>query len=62
MTGVTGVTGVTRPNGDAGGAGPGGHGIAGMRERAEALGGRFRAGPEGDAFVVRAELPTGVVR
>jgi signal transduction histidine kinase len=39
-----------------------GHGIAGMRERAEALGGSLTAGPQGEEFVVRAELPTGGAR
>lgn len=35
-----------------------GTGITGMRQRAEALGGRLDAGPTGDGgFVVRAELP-----
>jgi signal transduction histidine kinase len=37
-----------------------GHGLAGMRERAELLGGWLKAGPEpGGRFVVRAELPMG---
>jgi signal transduction histidine kinase len=36
-----------------------GHGLVGMRERTEALGGRFRAGPEGAEFVVRATFPLG---
>jgi signal transduction histidine kinase len=39
-----------------------GHGLAGMRERAAALGGRLEAGPAphpGDGFRVRAWLPTG---
>lgn len=41
-----------------GSAGPGGHGLAGMRERAEALGGRFDAGPGPEGgFRVRARLP-----
>ncbi len=34
-----------------------GHGIAGMRERAEALGGTLTAGREDTGFVVRAVLP-----
>jgi signal transduction histidine kinase len=35
-----------------------GHGIAGMRERAEALGGTLSAGPAGDGgFLVSASLP-----
>jgi signal transduction histidine kinase len=39
-----------------------GHGLAGMRERAAALGGRLEAGPaphSGDGFRIRAWLPTG---
>ncbi|GGH41663.1 sensor histidine kinase [Microbacterium album] len=43
----------------AGGVEPGGHGLIGMRERAQLAGGRLDAGPEGGAFVVRAELPIG---
>ncbi|WJK38384.1 histidine kinase [Solwaraspora sp. WMMA2056] len=36
----------------------GGHGLIGMRERAELLGGRFSAGPDGrSSFVVTAWLP-----
>jgi signal transduction histidine kinase len=36
----------------------GGHGLAGMRERAEGLGGRFEAGPgPGGGFAVRVRLP-----
>jgi len=38
------------------GRGPG-VGIAGMHERATALGGTFEAGPCGDGFKVTAELP-----
>ena len=35
-----------------------GHGLAGMRERAEAVGGRFRAGPRTEGgFQVYARLP-----
>jgi signal transduction histidine kinase len=34
-----------------------GLGLAGMRERAESLGGRFEAGPGGNGWLVRAELP-----
>lgn len=37
----------------------GGHGIAGMTERAQALGGWLRAGPAADGFVVRVVLPLG---
>src|SRR6266540_3660846 len=41
-----------------GAARPGGHGIAGMRERAAAVGGTLEAGPSGDGgFRVRARLP-----
>jgi signal transduction histidine kinase len=41
-----------------GGEGTGGHGLKGMRERAEALQGRFEAGPRpGGGFLVRAQLP-----
>ncbi|MFP5252703.1 MAG: sensor histidine kinase [Actinomycetes bacterium] len=42
-----------------------GHGLLGMRERVEACGGRFSAGPDGaGGFLVRAELPleVGVTR
>jgi signal transduction histidine kinase len=42
----------------AGAARPAGHGIAGMRERAAAVGGMLEAGPSGDGgFLVRARLP-----
>jgi signal transduction histidine kinase len=42
----------------AGGELNGGHGLRGMRERAEALGGTFAAGPrDGGGFVVSARLP-----
>lgn len=34
-----------------------GHGLRGMRERAESAGGTCVAGPDGDGFAVRAELP-----
>ena len=46
-------------SGPAGSAdGSGGTGIAGMRRRAESVGGRLTAGPrEGGGFAVRAELP-----
>jgi signal transduction histidine kinase len=41
----------------------GGHGIAGMRERAEALGGSLSAGPASDGgFIVTASLPVGTDR
>jgi signal transduction histidine kinase len=40
-------------------AAPAGHGLAGMRERAEAVGGRLHAGPSpGRGFRVEASLPT----
>lgn len=39
--------------------GPPGAGIAGMRERAEALGGRLTAERQGDEFVVAATIPAG---
>ncbi|HEX6499042.1 MAG TPA: sensor histidine kinase [Micromonosporaceae bacterium] len=42
-------------------AGHGGHGIAGMRERAGALGGAVEAGPGERGFSVRARLPLGEV-
>jgi len=36
----------------------GGHGLAGMRERAAAVGGRLRTGPAaGGGFLVEATLP-----
>jgi signal transduction histidine kinase len=44
----------------AGAARPGGHGIAGMRERAVAVGGTLEAGPSAEGgFRVRACLPFG---
>jgi signal transduction histidine kinase len=47
----------------AGAARPAGYGIAGMRERAAAVGGTLQAGPSGDGgFLVRARLPLGVGR
>jgi signal transduction histidine kinase len=50
---------VDNPLGDVGGALPGaGAGIIGMRERTALLGGVFEAGPYGDGWRVRAELPT----
>jgi signal transduction histidine kinase len=46
-----------------GAARPGGHGIAGMRERAVAVGGTLQAGPSADGgFLVRARLPVGAGR
>lgn len=45
---------LTGPKGRAAAAGVG---IVGMRERAEAIGGRFDVGPVADAFRVEAELP-----
>jgi signal transduction histidine kinase len=46
-----------------GAARPAGHGIAGMRERAAAVGGTLQAGPSGDGgFLVHARLPLGVGR
>jgi signal transduction histidine kinase len=54
-----------RDDGAGGGAAPEpgsgtGHGIAGMRERAEALGGTLSAGPSSDGgFLVTASLPVG---
>ena len=38
---------------------PGGHGLIGMRERAGAVQGDLKAGPDGDRFRVRAFLPLG---
>jgi signal transduction histidine kinase len=53
--GVGGPGGDVGSDGDVGGAG---HGIAGMRERVEALGGTFAAGPvAGGGFRVAATLP-----
>lgn len=40
-------------------AGGTGHGLAGMAARATAVGGSAGAGPEGDRWVVQAELPVG---
>jgi signal transduction histidine kinase len=34
-----------------------GHGLIGLAERVSLVGGRLRAGPVGDGFLVRAELP-----
>jgi signal transduction histidine kinase len=39
----------------------GGYGIAGMRERAEELGGRCSAGPTPEGWLVEAELPAGAL-
>jgi signal transduction histidine kinase len=45
-------------NGHVAPAGPGGHGLAGMRERAELLGGELHAAPRRDGgFAVAARLP-----
>lgn len=43
------------PTGFSGGSG---HGLAGMRERVRVFGGTLVAAPDGDEFLVRAELPT----
>lgn len=48
---------VRNARGTGGASEGGGAGLVGMRERAEALGGTFAAGPDGDAFVVRVHLP-----
>ncbi|MER6176101.1 sensor histidine kinase [Streptosporangium sp. NPDC001681] len=48
---------VTDDGADPGGDTGHGHGIAGMRERAEALGGTLTAGPGTAGFTVRAVLP-----
>ncbi|MFJ7214890.1 sensor histidine kinase [Amycolatopsis sp. NPDC098790] len=42
----------------AGALGSGGRGLAGLRDRVDALGGRFTAGPAGEGFRVSAEFPT----
>ncbi|WP_326953759.1 sensor histidine kinase [Amycolatopsis sp. NBC_01286] len=42
----------------AGALGSGGRGLAGLRDRVDALGGRFTAGPSGDGFRVSAQIPT----
>jgi signal transduction histidine kinase len=49
-----------RDNGPGAEAEANGHGLAGMRERAEMVGGTLEAGPAPEGgFAVRAELPTG---
>ncbi|WP_237056125.1 sensor histidine kinase [Microbulbifer sediminum] len=54
-----GATDARRSQEQSGEQGGGGHGIAGMRERAELLGGWLNAGPaEGGGFEVTAQLPT----
>jgi signal transduction histidine kinase len=47
------------PGGAAGAAGVAGVGLVGMRERVAALGGRLAAGPAGNGWEVRAEIPRG---
>jgi signal transduction histidine kinase len=47
---------------EAGEPAGGGNGLAGMRERAAALGGTLTAGPHGSGFRVLAVLPTGTDR
>lgn len=49
--------GVTSPRTPPVDSDDGGNGIAGMRERAQLLGGSFSAGPEGSGFAVRASIP-----
>ena len=48
-----------RNDGQSGPERTGGFGLIGMRERAEALGGHFDAGPGADGWVVQVELPIG---
>jgi len=49
---------VTNPTPDGpSDAGRAGHGLAGLAERARLVGGHFTAGPDGDDFVVEADLP-----
>ncbi|HEX2084250.1 MAG TPA: histidine kinase [Solirubrobacteraceae bacterium] len=48
---------VTNPLGRGTNGEGGGQGLVGMRERARLFGGTLEAGPEGDAFTVRARLP-----
>lgn len=38
-------------------AGPGGHGLVGLRERAVLLGGTLEAGPRGEHWIARLDLP-----
>ena len=40
----------------------GGSGITGMQQRAELLGGSFRAGPQDDAWMVQVEIPSGAAK
>ncbi|MEA5360651.1 histidine kinase [Amycolatopsis sp., V23-08] len=42
---------------EAGALGSGGRGLGGLRDRVDALGGRFTAGPSEDGFLVSAEIP-----
>ena len=35
-----------------------GYGLVGMRERVDALGGGFHAGPDGEMWRIRAVIPT----
>ncbi|WP_040162815.1 sensor histidine kinase [Microbacterium gorillae] len=49
--------GVRNVLGPDGGAPSGGHGLIGMRERAQLVGGRLDAGPNGAHFDVRASIP-----
>ncbi|MEV7040813.1 histidine kinase [Amycolatopsis sp. NPDC051061] len=46
------------PATEAGALGSGGRGLAGLRDRVDALGGRFTAGPADGGFRVSAEFPT----
>ncbi|WP_284740618.1 sensor histidine kinase [Amycolatopsis sp. RTGN1] len=46
------------PATDAGVLGSGGRGLTGLRDRVDALGGRFTAGPSADGFRVSAAFPT----
>jgi glucose-6-phosphate-specific signal transduction histidine kinase len=40
----------------------GGAGITGMRQRAELLGGSFRAGPREGGWMVQVEIPSGAAK